>query len=98
MIHKDSRSAIDALVESIDILTEEIVAHKAETPHSETPTPIPFKVTENKPSRVDPISRPPPPAARLHPLTPARICSMVVTKGRKKTNYSLKIIGSSTTA
>jgi len=33
MIHKDYRSAVDALIESIDILTKEIVTLKGETPH-----------------------------------------------------------------
>ena len=33
MIHKDYRSAVDALIESIDILTKEIVTLKGETHH-----------------------------------------------------------------
>jgi len=69
MIHQDYRSAVDALVESVNILTEEIVALKAETPRPERPPPIPFKVAETKPLNVKPDSKPPL-ATRLPPLAP----------------------------
>jgi len=59
MIHKDYWSAIDGLVEIVDILTEVIVDLKAKTPHPETPTPLPFKVAETKPSEVKPDPKPP---------------------------------------
>ena len=97
LIHKASRSAINTLVESIDILTEDIVSLKAEAPRPEIPTPIPFKETENKLLEVNPVPRPPPPTVHLAPPAPAPISSTVVKKGRKKTNNDPKITGSSAT-
>ena len=41
-IHKDYRSAIDALVQDIETLTEEVASLKTATPGPNTPTPIPF--------------------------------------------------------
>jgi len=59
MIHNDHRSAVEALVETSDILTVEIVALQAETPHRETRIQIPLKVAEKKSSEVDSGPAPP---------------------------------------
>lgn len=87
MIHQDHRSAIDALMESVDILSEEIVALKAETPRPEMPTPIPFKVAETKPLDVKPDPNPP---LAMHPPPPActTLLTTVVKKGRKTNNVT----------
>jgi len=93
-----SGTPVDTLVESVDILTKEIVALKAETPRPETRTPIDFKVAKKKASEVDPVMRPLPLTLRLHPLAPVPMLSTVVMKGRKKTNNIPKITGPSITA
>lgn len=98
MIHKDFRLVVNTLVESIDILTEEIVALKAHTPRPETPIPIAFKVAKTKPLEVDPATGLPLLTVHLPPLAPAAMWSTVVKKGRKKTNNHSKSTRSSTTA
>ena len=75
MIHKAYWSAIDALVEIVDIVTEEIGALKAETPRPETPPPIPFKVAEIKPQ----VKPDPKPSLGTHP--PSSLCPLVDYRG-----------------
>ena len=50
-IHKDYRTAIDALSEQIEALTEEVSTLKDATPRPDTPTPIPFTLPTTAPSR-----------------------------------------------
>jgi len=87
MIHQDCRSAVDAIMESVDILTEEIVALKAETPRPKMPTPIPFKVANTKPLDVRPDPKPPL-ATRLAPPAQAPSWTTIVKKGRKTDNIT----------
>jgi len=48
-IHKDYRTAIDALSEQIEALTEEASTLKNATPRPDTPTPIPFPLPVTAP-------------------------------------------------
>jgi len=58
-IHKDYRTAIDALSEQIKALTEEVSTLKNATPRPDTPTPIPFPLLVTAPERATaPDSRP----------------------------------------
>ena len=74
-------------MDSVDILTEDIVALKAENPRPETPTPIPFKVTDTKPLDVRPDPKPPL-ATRLPPPAQAPLWTTIVKKGRKTDNIT----------
>ena len=51
-IHKDYRTAIDALSEQIEALTEEVSTFKNATPRPDTPTPIPFPLQVTAPQRT----------------------------------------------
>jgi len=80
-IHKDYRSAIDALSEQIEALTEELANTKEATPRPDTPTPIPFPLPTVAPS--------PATASNIRPL-PLPIAAQpkswatVARKGRKE--------------
>jgi len=80
-IHKDYRTAIDALSELIEALTEEVSTLKDATPRPDTPTPIPFTL---------PATAPPRPSTHdTHPLTlpaaaPPKSWATVARKGRKE--------------
>jgi len=80
-IHKDYRTAIDALSEQIEALTEEVGTLKDATPRPDTPTPIPFTLPATAPSR--------PSAPDANPLTlpaaaPPKSWATVARKGRKE--------------
>jgi len=87
-IHKDYKTAIDALSEQIDALTEEVSTLKNATRQPETPTPIPFPLPTVVPKRAT--------APDNHPLTlptgaPPRSWATVARKGRKeKTTMAAK--------
>ena len=74
-IHKDYRTAIDALSEQIEALTEGVSTFKDATPRPDTLTPIPFTFPATAPSR--------PSAPDANPLTPPRSCpAQIVGNGR----------------
>jgi len=80
-IHKDYRTAIDALSEQIEALTEEVIRLKDATPQPDTPTPIPFTLPATAPSR--------PSAPDANPLTlpaaaPPKSWATVARKDRKE--------------
>ena len=50
--HKDYRTAIDALSEQIEAVTEEVSTLKNATPRPDTPTPIPFPIPVTAPDRT----------------------------------------------
>jgi hypothetical protein len=84
LIHKDYRSAVDALTETIETLTEELDAFRSATPRPATPTPIPFPlaVPETEKKSTDPDTRSAnPPAA-----PPPPSWATVARRGGKKTH------------
>ena len=88
-IHKDYRTAIDALSEQIEARTEEVSTLKDATPWPDTPTPIPFTLPATVPSRHS--------APDANPLTlpaaaPPKSWATVARKGRKeKTTMAVSI-------
>jgi len=80
-IHKDYRTAIDALREQIEALTEEVSTLKNATPRPDTPTPIPFPLPATAPERsAVPDSRP----VALSTAAPHKSWATVARKGRKE--------------
>jgi len=80
-IHKDYRTAIDALSQQIEALTKEVSTLKDATPRPDTPTPIPFTLPATAPPRHS--------APDTHPLTlpsaaPPKSWATVARKGRKE--------------
>ena len=80
-IHKDYRTAIDALSEQIEALTKEVSTLKNATPRPDTPTPIPFPLPVAAPEQTTaPVSRP----SALPIAAPPRSLATVARKGRKE--------------
>ena len=80
-IHNDYRTAIDALSEQIEALTEELSTFKNPTPWPDTPTPLPFPIPVTAPEQAAaPDSHPVAlPSAALH-----KSWATVARKGRKE--------------
>jgi len=80
-IHKDFRSAINALSKQIEALTEERSTLKNATPRRDTLTPIPFTLCVVAPERtaISDVRRVPLPTA-----APSRSWATVASKGRSK--------------
>jgi len=80
-IHKDYRTAIDALSEQIEALTEEVSPLKNATPRPDTLTPIPFALPVTAPERAAaPNSRP----IALPTAAQHKTWATVARKGRKE--------------
>jgi len=80
-IHKDYRTAIDALSELIESLTEEVSALMNATPRPDTPTPIPFPLPVTAPEwTAASNSRP----IALPTAAPHKSWATVARKGRKE--------------
>ena len=80
-IHKDHRTAIDALSEQIEALTEEVSTLKKATPRPDTPTPRPFPQPVTAPEQAAaPNSRP----LALPTAVPHKSWATVARKGRKE--------------
>ena len=80
-IHKDYRTAIDALSEQIKALTNEVSTLKNATPRPDTPTPIPFPLPVTAPEQtIAPVSL----ASALPTAAPPRSWATVARKGRKE--------------
>jgi len=80
-IHKAYRTAIDALSEQMEALTQEVRTLKHVTPQPDTRTPIPFTLPATASAR--------PSAHDTHPLTllqaaPPQSWATVARKGRKE--------------
>jgi len=81
-IHKDYRTAIDALSEQIEALTEAVSTLKNATPRLDTPTPIPFLLPVTAPEwTAAPDSRPIP----LPTPAPQKTWATVARNSRKET-------------
>ena len=86
IIYKDYKAAVDTLMESIDLLVQEVAILQANALCPATPTPIPFPLTSTKvptkESRPDTqTSHPaPPPQA----IAPKSTWAIVARKGRKQ--------------
>ena len=80
-IHKDYRTAIDALSEQIAALTQVVSTVKSATPRPDTPTTIPFLLPVTAPEQAAaPDSRPIP----LPTAAPHKTWATVARKGRKE--------------
>jgi len=80
-IHKDNRTAIDALSEQIEALTVEVSILKNATPRPDTRTPIPFPLPVTAPERTAaPDSCP----IALPTAAPHKMWATVARKGRKE--------------
>ena len=84
-IYKDYRSAVDTLMESIDLLAQEVVSLQAAQPRPDIPAPIPISLANTKTPGPTAGSGTQPPA-NLLPAEPKASWATVARKGGKKRN------------
>jgi len=84
-IYKDYKSAVDTLMQSINLLAQEVAIQQITRSSPDTPTPIPFPLTNTKVSgtTAGPSTQPP---TNTKSASPKASCATVVRIGCKKCN------------